>query len=75
MAPVVMDVPWSQHTLLQVHDPTSRLGMGPTTLPMVLLRGHEHQLQKSHLWTILQVMCTVHNHCQNLLGREGRKKL
>jgi hypothetical protein len=34
MAPVVMDVPWSQHTLLQVHDPTSRLGMGPTTLSM-----------------------------------------
>jgi hypothetical protein len=36
MAPIVMDVPWSQHTPLQVHDPISRLGMGPTTLSMVL---------------------------------------
>jgi hypothetical protein len=35
MAPVVRDVPWSQHTLLQVHDPTSPLKMGPTTLSMV----------------------------------------
>jgi hypothetical protein len=34
MAPVVMDVPWSQHTPLLVHDPISRIGMGPTTLSM-----------------------------------------
>jgi hypothetical protein len=36
MAPVVMDVPWSQYTPLQVHDPISRSGMGPTVLSMVL---------------------------------------
>jgi hypothetical protein len=28
-------VPWSQQIPLQVHDPTSRLGMGPTTLSLI----------------------------------------
>jgi hypothetical protein len=39
MVPVVMGVPWSQQTPLQVHDPTSQLGLGPTTLSMVPLGG------------------------------------
>jgi hypothetical protein len=70
MALVVMGVPWSQHTPLQVHNPIRQLGMGPTALLMVPPGKQEHQLQKSHMWTILQVMCIVYNHCQNLLGRE-----
>jgi hypothetical protein len=39
MALVVMGVPWSQYTPLQVHDPTSQLGMGPIILSMVPPRG------------------------------------
>jgi hypothetical protein len=34
MVPVVMDIPWSQHTPLQGHGSTSQLGMEPTTLSM-----------------------------------------
>jgi hypothetical protein len=39
MALIVMCIPWSQHTPLQVHVSISQLGMGPTILSMGPPRG------------------------------------